>query len=45
MDGHAKFYKELFAAMDFTTTQLTFLGLRQMWRKGSSAGFTVGFGR
>jgi hypothetical protein len=27
-DGRAKFYEELFAAMDFTTTELTFLGLR-----------------
>ncbi len=32
-DGHAKYYEELFEAMGFTTTELTFSGLRRMWRK------------
>jgi hypothetical protein len=33
MDGHAKFYIELFNAMKFTHTQLAFSGLRRMWLK------------
>ncbi len=32
-DGHAKYYEELFEAMGFTTAELTFSGLRRMWRK------------
>jgi hypothetical protein len=31
--GHAKYYEDLFAAMEFNNTQLTFSGLRRMWRK------------
>jgi hypothetical protein len=31
--GHATLYEELFEKMDFTPTELTFSGLRRMWRK------------
>jgi hypothetical protein len=31
--GHATYYERLFAAMKFQPTQLTFSGLRRMWRK------------
>jgi hypothetical protein len=31
--GHAEYYERLFRAMKFTATQLTFSGLRRMWRK------------
>lgn len=31
--GHAKLYEELFGKMLFTPTELTFSGLRRMWRK------------
>jgi hypothetical protein len=30
---HAKFYEELFMAMKFNNSQLTFSGLRRIWRK------------
>jgi hypothetical protein len=31
--GHATYFERLFLAMKFTPTQLTFSGLRRMWRK------------
>jgi hypothetical protein len=31
--GHSEFYVRLFAAMKFEATELTFSGLRRMWRK------------
>jgi hypothetical protein len=31
--GHAKYYEDLFFEMQFTTTELTFSGLRRMFRK------------
>ena len=31
--GHRMFFEELFSAMGFTKTQLTFSGLRWMWKK------------
>jgi hypothetical protein len=31
--GHAKYYEDLFFEMKVTTTELTFSGLRQMYRK------------
>jgi hypothetical protein len=31
--GHAKFFEDLFFEMKFHTTELTFSGLRRMWRK------------
>jgi hypothetical protein len=31
--GHAKFYEQLFGAMGFQKTALTFSFLRRLWRK------------
>jgi hypothetical protein len=31
--GHTKFYEQLFRAMGFQKTALTFSGLQRMWRK------------
>jgi hypothetical protein len=30
--GHASFFEEIFCSMGFTATDVTFSGLRQMWK-------------
>jgi hypothetical protein len=31
--GHSRFFQEIFASMEFTATEITFLGLTRMWKK------------